>query len=247
MTACACCGAEVDESGAIDLDLGLPPGVTSPSFAAGGNVLFAGSDAYVRCVLPVELTGDLELWFGAWMQVSPDQARHAADVWDGPGYASLKFTGTFAHDLKPWDGLRGVPVTAEVREPGDLPEYVSHPLLGTTADRDEVLSGYLVALPISIRQKLPGTWSIERTAGLTPARAGGGPAVRRSGPRGLRGRPPCSGHPRCPVPGDGARRRACRAGVPAVLRAGRRGVAARPVAGVGVGAAGVPRARGAVR
>ncbi|GLY51283.1 hypothetical protein Lesp01_49390 [Lentzea sp. NBRC 102530] len=158
----------MDESGAIDLDLGLPPGVTSPSLAAGGNVLFDGSDAYVRCVLPVELTGDLELWFGAWMQVSPDQAEHAAAVWDAPGYASLKFTGTFAHDLKPWDGLRGAPVTAEVHEPEDLPEYVTHPLLGTVADRDEVLSGYLVALPISIRQRLPGTWSIERTAGLTP-------------------------------------------------------------------------------
>ncbi|MFD4669471.1 hypothetical protein ACFWNN_07010 [Lentzea sp. NPDC058450] len=168
MTACACCGVLVDESGALDLDLGLPPGVVSPTPAAQGNVLFAGSDAYVRCVLPVELTGDLELWFGAWMRVPFADAEHAAAVWDGPGYASLKFTGTFAHDLKPWNGLRGVRVVAEVREPDDLPEYVDHPVLGTVADRDEVLSGYLVALPISIRQKLPGTWSIERTAGLTP-------------------------------------------------------------------------------
>ncbi|GGM71178.1 hypothetical protein GCM10011609_03550 [Lentzea pudingi] len=168
MTACECCGTEIDDAGAIDLDLGPPPGVRDPSFEAGGNVLLTEDAGYVRCVLPVDLTGDLELWFGAWMRVSPEAARHAADVWDGPGYASLSFTGTFSHDLKPWDGLRGAEVAAEVHEPGDLPEYVRHPLLGTTWDRDEVLSGYLVELPVSIQQKLPGRWSIERTAGLTP-------------------------------------------------------------------------------
>ncbi|GHH34435.1 hypothetical protein [Lentzea cavernae] len=168
MTACDCCGGEIDDSGAVDLDLGLPPGVRNPVLEAGGNVLLTADASYVRCVLPVELTCDLELWFGAWMRVAPEAARHAAEVWDGPGYASLRFTGTFAHDIKPWDGLRGTEVVAEVREPDGLPEYVEHPLLGTVWDRDEVLSGYLIELPISIRQKLPGTWSIERTAGLTP-------------------------------------------------------------------------------
>lgn len=168
MTACECCGTEVDDAGAIDLDLGLPAGVRNPKLLAGGNVLLANDDAFVRAVLPVELTADLELWFGAWMRVDVGDALHAADSWDGPGYASLKLTGTFAHDIKPWDGLRGAEVTAEVREPDDLPEYIRHPLLGTTWDRDEVLSGYLVELPVSIRQRLPGQWSIERTAGLTP-------------------------------------------------------------------------------
>jgi hypothetical protein len=168
VTTCPCCGTEVDDAGAIDLDLGLPPGVRTPVLHAGGNVLFAEDAAYVRCVLPVELTGDLELWFGAWMRVCAGTARHAAESWDGPGYASLSFTGTFEHDIKPWEGLRGAPVAAEVREPGDLPEYVEHPLLGRTWDRDEVLSGYLVELPVSIQQTLPGRWSIERTAGLTP-------------------------------------------------------------------------------
>jgi hypothetical protein len=168
VTACACCGTETDDSGAIDLDLGLPPGVRAPTLLAGGNVLLTDDAAYARCVLLVELTGDLELWFGAWMRVDPGDAKHAADSWDGPGYASLRLTGTFAHDIKPWDGLHGAEVVAEVREPDDLPEYVQHPLLGTVWDRDEVLSGYLVELPVSIRQRLPGQWSIERTAGLTP-------------------------------------------------------------------------------
>jgi hypothetical protein len=168
VTACDCCGTELDDSGAIDLDLGLPPGVRAPTLLARGNVLLTDDAAYVRCVLLVEMTGDLELWFGAWMRVDRQDALHAADSWDGPGYDSLKFTGTFAHDIKPWDGLRGAEVAAEVREPGDLPEYVQHPLLGKVWDRDEVLSGYLVELPVSIQQKLPGRWSIERTAGLTP-------------------------------------------------------------------------------
>jgi hypothetical protein len=168
MTACQCCGAEIDESGALDLDLGLPPGVDGAERLAGGNVLLTGDDAFARCVLPVELTGDLELWFGAWMRVSAAEAQRVAAAWGGPGYASLRLTGTFAHDIKPWDGLDGAEVVAEVREPDYLPEYVQHPLLGTTWDRDEVLSAFAVELPVSIRQKLLGRWSIERTAGLTP-------------------------------------------------------------------------------
>ena len=168
MTACQCCGAEIDESGALDLNLGLPPGTDGFERLAGGKVLLSGDVAFVRCVLPVELTGDLELWFSAWMRVSAAEARRAAAAWGGPEYASLRLTGTFAHDLKPWDGLHGAPVVAEVREPDYLPEYVQHPLLGTTWDRDHVLSAFLVELPVSIRQKLIGTWSIERTAGLTP-------------------------------------------------------------------------------
>ncbi|NKE55939.1 hypothetical protein FXN61_03500 [Lentzea sp. PSKA42] len=170
MTACQCCGAEIDESGALDLNLGLPPELdgVSPERLAGGNVLLAGDVAYARCVLPVELTGDLELWFGAWMRITAGDARRADAVWGGPGYTSLRLTGTFAHDIKPWDDLDGAEVVAEVHEPGYLPEFVEHPLLGTTWDRDEVLSAFLVELPVSIQQKLIGAWSIERTGGMTP-------------------------------------------------------------------------------
>lgn len=195
MTACQCCGAEVDESGALDLDLGLPPGLDAAERLAGGTVLLAGDAAFARCVLPVELTGDLELWFGAWMRISAAEARRVAAAWGGPGYASLRLTGTFAHDIKPWDELSGAEVVAEVREPGDLPEYVQHPLLDTTWDRDFVLSAFLVELPVSIRQKLIGRWSIERTAGLAPHLLDDG--LRFAGPgrtvfvdvRGARGTP----------------------------------------------------------
>ena len=169
MTACRCCGTEIDESGALDLDLGLPAGLDpSAERLAGGNVLVTADAAFARCVLPVELTGDLELWFGAWMRISAEQARRAHEAWGGPGYDSLRLTGTFAHDIKPWDGLDGSEVVAEVREPDHLPEYVEHPLLGTTWDRDEVLSTFLVELPVPVQQKLLGAWSVERTAGLTP-------------------------------------------------------------------------------
>lgn len=165
MTACRCCGAEIDESGALDLDLGPPPGAHGAQRLADGNVLVADNAAYVRCVLPVELTGDLELWFGAWMRVGVADARHAEAAWGSP---SLRLTGTFAHDIKPWDDLHGAEVAAEFREPDDLPELVRHPLLGQTWNRDRVLSAFLVELPVSIQQRLRGPWSIERTAGLTP-------------------------------------------------------------------------------
>ncbi|SDP33693.1 hypothetical protein [Lentzea jiangxiensis] len=164
MTACACCGAEVDEPGALDLDLGLPAGAAGAERLADGNVLL-GEQAYVRCALPVELTGDLELWFDAWMRVTAAAARRAAEAWGDP---SLRLTGTFAHDIKPWDDLHGAEVVAEVVEPGTPPELVEHPLLGTTWDRDRVLSAFPVALPISFQQEVRGPWSVERTAGLTP-------------------------------------------------------------------------------
>ncbi|HUQ55103.1 hypothetical protein [Lentzea sp.] len=165
MSACACCGAEVDESGAIDLDLGLPPSASGAERLAGGNVLVGSGAAYVRCALPVELTGDLELWFDAWMRVSVPDARRAAAVWGAP---SLRLTGTFAHDIKPWNDLDGAEVVGEVVEPGAPLELVAHPLLGTTWDRDRVLSAFPVELPISIRQQLRGPWSVERTAGTIP-------------------------------------------------------------------------------
>ncbi|MFD9699706.1 hypothetical protein [Lentzea sp. NPDC059081] len=164
MTACACCGAEVDEDGAIDLDLGLPPRSAGAERLAGGNVLL-GAESYVRCVLPVELTGDLELWFSAWMRVTPEDARRAAASW---GVESLRLTGTFAHDIKPWDDLDGAEVVAEVVEAGAPPDLVAHPLLGKVWDRDHVLSAFPVELPISIRQELRDSWSVERTSGLTP-------------------------------------------------------------------------------
>ncbi|MFI6094515.1 hypothetical protein ACIA8G_03125 [Lentzea sp. NPDC051213] len=161
MTACQCCGTEIDESGALDLDLGLPAelhGVPVERLA-GGTVLLADGAAYARCVLPVELTGDLELWFGAWMRISVENAQQGPEA---------RLAGTFAHNIKPWDGLHGAEVVAEVREPGSLPEFVEHPLLGTTWDRDEVLSCFLVTLPVPVRQQLPGSWSVERSADLTP-------------------------------------------------------------------------------
>lgn len=170
MTTCQCCGTEIDETGALDLNLGLPAELADvpTEQLAGGNVLLADGAAFARCVLPVQLDGDLELWFGAWMRITTEDAHRADQMWGGPDYPQLRLTGTFAHDIKPWDDLHGTEVTAEVREPDYLPEYVQHPLLGTTWDRHTVLSAFLVELPVSIQQKLIGAWSVERTAGMTP-------------------------------------------------------------------------------
>lgn len=166
MTTCECCGAEVDETGIVAVDMGFP--VEPVEELADGDVLLADGAGFVRAVLPVQLTGDLELWLGAWMRVSAAEARRAGEVWQGPGYPSLRLTGTFAHDVKPWEGLAGAEVVAEVREPDQPPHYAQHPLLGTEWDRDEVLGAFFAELPVSVQQKLLGAWSIERTAGLTP-------------------------------------------------------------------------------
>ncbi|MDT7787006.1 MAG: hypothetical protein QOF58_5425 [Pseudonocardiales bacterium] len=158
MTACSCCGAEVDETGMITVDMGLP---VEPSEEPADDIVLADGFGYVRAVLRLRLTGDLELWLGAWMRVSAEDARRAHE----PG---VRLTGTFAHDIKPWQGLLDAEVVCEALEPDQLPFYVQHPLLGTEWERDEVLSAFFAELPVSVQQKLLGKWSIERTAGLTP-------------------------------------------------------------------------------
>ncbi|HEX8869978.1 MAG TPA: hypothetical protein VF821_30225 [Lentzea sp.] len=160
MTSCSCCGAEIDETGTVTVDMGLP---VEPDAWLRDDIVLAGGFGYVRAVLPVQLTGDLELWLGAWLRVRAEDARRAHETWP-----SVHLAGTFAHDIKPWQGLLGAEVVCDAVEPDHLPYYVQHPLLDTEWDRDEVLSAFFAELPVSVQQKLLGKWSIERTAGLTP-------------------------------------------------------------------------------
>lgn len=168
MTSCPCCGAESDDVGVLALDMNLPDELDTFEELADGDVLVAGDAGFVRAVLPVRLSGDLELWLGAWLRVSAEEARRAGEVWRGPDYATLRLTGTFAHDIKPWDGLLSAEAVVEVDDPDSLPYFTRHPLLGHDWDREEVLSAFFLELPVSFQQKLLGAWSIERTAGMTP-------------------------------------------------------------------------------
>ncbi|MFD0360673.1 DUF2199 domain-containing protein [Nocardia sp. GCM10030253] len=125
-------------------------------------ILAKGHGAFLRCLLPVRLTGGVELVFGSWMKISGADAERAFQVWDSPAYANLRVSGTLANIIQPWDVL-GTPVTAEVRDEGELPYITSHSPLAQEWGRDFVLSHIPRPLPIPIREALADQWTVERS------------------------------------------------------------------------------------
>ncbi|SDF37237.1 hypothetical protein SAMN05216553_101317 [Lentzea fradiae] len=168
---CGCCGAEITSTDRIDYRLNRPEqlvGVPGDRLAAptGGLLVGPDGDTYIRCLLPVALTGGTELVFGAWMRISKVDAMYAHAVWDNDTeYANLRLSGKFANVIKPWDVL-GVHAEAAVLNADELPYYTSHPLLEREWDRDEVLSRIRHPLPVPIREKFGEVWTIERTEGM---------------------------------------------------------------------------------
>lgn len=168
---CGCCGGEITSTDRIDYRLNRPDpliGLPGEQLAAPTGGLLAGpdGDSYLRCLLPVRLTGGVELVFGAWMQISKVDAMYAHAVWDNDSeYKNLRVSGTFANFIAPWD-LVGTPVEAAVLNADELPYYTSHPLLEHEWDRDEVLTHIRHPLPIPIRETLAEVWTIERTEGM---------------------------------------------------------------------------------
>lgn len=168
---CGCCGTAVTSTDRIDFKLNRPEpliGVDATQLAEPTGGLMTGPDgeAYLRCLLPVRLTGGVELVFSAWMQVPDSTAMRAYHVWeDGEEYAKFTASGTFANVIMPWPELMGVPVEAAVRDADELPYYTSHPLLDREWDRDFVLSRIQHPLPVPVRETLTG-WSVERSAGM---------------------------------------------------------------------------------
>ncbi|WP_330276918.1 hypothetical protein OG205_15370 [Lentzea sp. NBC_00516] len=168
---CGCCGAEITSTDRIDYRLNRPEqllGVPGEQLGAptGGLLVGPDGDSYIRCLLPVRLTGGTELVFGAWTQISKVDAMYAHAVWDNDDqYANLRISGTFANVIKPWD-LLGVPVEAAVLNIDELPYFTSHPVLEREWDRDEVLCRIRHPLPIPVRETLGEVWTIERTDGM---------------------------------------------------------------------------------
>jgi hypothetical protein len=168
---CGCCGAEIASANRIDYRLNRPEpliGVPAEQLGAPTGGLLVGPDgaSYLRCLLPVRLTGGTELVYGAWMRISKVDAMYAHAVWDNDSeYANFRVSGTFANFILPWD-LLGTPVEAAVLNADELPYYTSHPLLEREWDRDEVLSCIRQPLPIPVRETLGEVWTIERTAGM---------------------------------------------------------------------------------
>jgi hypothetical protein len=182
---CSCCGAPLDP---VDLDIrsALPDPILrlSPEQrpSVWGNRNFQQADnvgAFVRCLMPVTLTGASTVTYSVWLSVHPDQLRQAYAHWDTPAYADLQLDGVIANAIKPWPDLFGEAARAEVRDVDSLPYLVAtqHGLLSRVLsevwDRDDVLSRIWHALPVTVRQQITDDWSVERTAGLAPRIANG--------------------------------------------------------------------------
>lgn len=79
---------------------------------------------FVRCLLPVQLTGGFTVTFGLWLSVHPDDLQRAFSVWWEPRYRDLALDGRLANELPVW-GLLGVPAQARVQNEDETP-YVHH-------------------------------------------------------------------------------------------------------------------------
>ncbi|MHA6761845.1 DUF2199 domain-containing protein [Streptacidiphilus sp. PAMC 29251] len=178
---CACCGAPTPDDKRIDVRFGLPDAVlgsgeSSRRHPHGLQALLATDNlgSFIRCLLPIGLTGDIELVIGTWLRISDADLALARDVWEEPAYGDLVLHGSLANSIRPWgDELLGAPVTIAVRERHEIPYATAseHPvvsrILTSTWDRDYVLSRFGHALAVPVRTRIDDRWSIERTAGLT--------------------------------------------------------------------------------
>ncbi|MEV4349680.1 DUF2199 domain-containing protein [Actinoplanes sp. NPDC049596] len=176
---CSCCGGPLDS---VDLDirsalpdamLALPAEQRAAAWGNSDMQRLADVGGFVRCLMPVRLTGGGSVTYSVWLKVDDDQLRHANAVWTTPAYAELSLHGTVANAVKPWPGLLGEAARAEVRDDGTLPYLVAvggllSRVLTEEWDRDEVLSRIWHALPTAVRQPVTDDWSVERTAGLAP-------------------------------------------------------------------------------
>jgi hypothetical protein len=83
-----------------------------------------GLGAFVRALIPVQLTGGFSVTFGVWVGVSPDDMRRAFDDWWAPRYTDLVIDGVLANELAPWK-VFGAPIHLAVRDPDQTPYATS--------------------------------------------------------------------------------------------------------------------------
>ena len=79
-----------------------------------------GVGSFVRCLLPVRLTGGYTVTFGIWLAVRRRDLRRAHRVWWSPDYPALVLDGRLANALPGW-GLLDAPARAGVRDPDETP------------------------------------------------------------------------------------------------------------------------------
>lgn len=147
-----------------------------------------GLGGFVRCQLPVRLSGAIVANFAAWVAVPEDVHARLREVWGGPGYPGLEFPGRLANGPLPWgQQLLDAPLHAVVRRPRELPvvDRSEHPLLDEvltqTWGRDHVLGTIPAPLPVAVRSPAVGPWTFLRAAGLAVTAAEGGLQVHAQG------------------------------------------------------------------
>jgi len=109
-------------------------------------MLVPDAGAFVRALLPVQLTGGHTVTFGVWVGVHPDDLRRAFETWWTPEYAHLRLQGRLANALPAWE-VFGVPVTLAVKDPEATPYCVGssnqglHSVLTNEWDHERILAG----------------------------------------------------------------------------------------------------------
>ena len=98
------------------------PGVWMSHGDATESVMMEVPDVgtFVRCLLPVRLTGGFTVTFGLWLAVHPDVLQQAFRVWWEPAYQDLVLDGYLANSLPVWD-LLAAPARARVRDENHTP------------------------------------------------------------------------------------------------------------------------------
>ena len=136
---CQTCGRPLDEHDRnIRLVLSDPvldvPESERANKMWGGDTLLQldGVGAFVRVLLPIQLSGGYSLTIGTWLAIDPVQLPHVWEVWNTDRYSDLALDGNLANGIEPWGkSLLGAPAGAEVRDQDQLPWLTSsvHPEL----------------------------------------------------------------------------------------------------------------------
>lgn len=103
---------------------------------------------FVRCLLPVHLTGGFTVTFGVWLAVHPDDLQRAARTWWEPDYSELVLDGYLANALPVFD-LLGAPAHARVLNEEHTPVVTSSsdPSLSPVLTEQHAHELLLAALP----------------------------------------------------------------------------------------------------
>jgi hypothetical protein len=124
---CAECGRPVDEHDR-DIKLTWPDLVLrAPEQEGetwGGDPLLQvdGVGAFVRVLLPIQLTGTYSLTIGTWLAINPAEMPSVWERWPTPSYDDLVLDGYLANGIPPWgDEVLLAPATARVRDPEHVP------------------------------------------------------------------------------------------------------------------------------